>query len=518
MEWLQQLPSPEHLEQVNGETRITLGANRTGALPLCGPNSPQTLDTAADIIWTAQEVEAVGSDFGDLLGVVEGSGAERSRSPISMVSRNGTGSQQNGGEEERLEKVKTSHSRQDSPAAATNYTDLSRTSSASLSEQLCLGRDEATGPGINVECRICGDKASGFHYGVHACEGCKGFFRRTLRLRLEYERCERACIILKKNRNKCQYCRFQKCLALGMSHDAIRYGRMPEAEKKLMAGLLAEELDTQHSGGLDLNTLTKQVYQAYLQNLIMTKKKARSILTGKTSCTSTFVIHDVDTLWQAESGLVWDQLVPGAPLTKEIGVHVFYRCQCTTVETVQELTKFAKSIPGFVDLFLNDQVTLLKYGVHEAIFAMLPSLMNKDGLLVANGKGFVTREFLRSLRKPFSEIMEPKFEFAVKFNALELDDSDLALFVAAIILCGDRPGLMNVKQVEQSQDGILQALDQHLQANHQDSLYLFPKLLNKMADLRQLVTENTLLVQKIKKTESETSLHPLLQEIYKDMY
>lgn len=298
-----------------------------------------------------------------------------------------------------------------------------------------------------------------------------------------------------------------------------------------------------------------------------------------------FVIYDVDTLWKAESGLVWSQLVPGAPLTKEIGVHVFYRCQCTTVETVRELTEFAKCIPGFVDLFLNDQVspsplkpppptphptphrrgvvslrtfllqvTLLKYGVHEAIFAMLPSLMNKDGLLVANGKGFVTREFLRSLRKPFSEIMEPKFEFAVKFNALELDDSDLALFVAAIILCGgeaggffvclffaffftelgvgwddcdfnlcvsppsDRPGLINVKQVEQSQDNILQALDLHLQANHSDSVYLFPKLLQKMADLRQLVTENAHLVQKIKKTESETSLHPLLQEIYKDMY
>lgn len=70
-----------------------------------------------------------------------------------------------------------------------------------------------------------------------------------------------------------------------------------------------------------------------------------------------FVVHDMDTLWQAENGLVWNQLIHGAPPTKEIGVHVFYRCQCTTVETVRELTEFAKSIPGFVGLYLNDQVT-----------------------------------------------------------------------------------------------------------------------------------------------------------------
>lgn len=38
-------------------------------------------------------------------------------------------------------------------------------------------------------------------------------------MKLEYERCERSCKIQKKNRNKCQYCRFQKCLALGMSHN-----------------------------------------------------------------------------------------------------------------------------------------------------------------------------------------------------------------------------------------------------------------------------------------------------------
>uniref|UniRef100_H3DCC4 Peroxisome proliferator-activated receptor delta b n=1 Tax=Tetraodon nigroviridis TaxID=99883 RepID=H3DCC4_TETNG len=494
MEWFQQTGA-EQQEALNGcaepPEAESAGSDSCGGTSASEAADPQELKT-----------QESGSE-------AEEDKEEREAAPASQAQnseRTGTEKESVHGEEQKC-----------SAAAASAYTDLSHTSSPSLSEQLRLGREDGSGAGISVECKVCGDKASGFHYGVHACEGCKGFFRRTVRMKLEYDRCDRSCKIQKKNRNKCQYCRFQKCLSLGMSHDAIRYGRMPEAErKKLVAGLLAEE-SVGKPGCSDLKSLAKQVNSAYLKNLSMTKKRAR-ILAGKTASTSPFVIYDVDTLWKAESGLVWSQLVPGAPLTKEIGVHVFYRCQCTTVETVRELTEFAKCIPGFVDLFLNDQVTLLKYGVHEAIFAMLPSLMNKDGLLVANGKGFVTREFLRSLRKPFSEIMEPKFEFAVKFNALELDDSDLALFVAAIILCGDRPGLINVKQVEQSQDNILQALDLHLQANHSDSVYLFPKLLQKMADLRQLVTENAHLVQKIKKTESETSLHPLLQEIYKDMY
>lgn len=73
---------------------------------------------------------------------------------------------------------------------------------------------------------------------------------------------------------------------------AIRYGRMPEAErKKLVAGLLAEELNLGKPGGSDLKTLAKQVNTAYLKNLSMTKKRARSILTGKTSSTSVHCTH-----------------------------------------------------------------------------------------------------------------------------------------------------------------------------------------------------------------------------------
>ena len=35
----------------------------------------------------------------------------------------------------------------------------------------------------------------------------------------------------------------------------------------------------------------------------------------------------------------------------------FYSCQSRSAEAVREVTEFAKSIPGFVDLDLNDQVT-----------------------------------------------------------------------------------------------------------------------------------------------------------------
>lgn len=81
----------------------------------------------------------------------------------------------------------------------------------------------------------------------------------------------------------------------------------------------------------------------------------------------------------------------------------------------------------------------------------------------------------------------------------------------------DRPGLVNVPHIERMQESIVNVLHLHLKSNHPDNGFLFPKLLQKLVDLRQLVTEHAQLVQEIKKTE-DTSLHPLLQEIYRDMY
>lgn len=70
---------------------------------------------------------------------------------------------------------------------------------------------------INTLCKVCGDTASGNHFGVLSCEACKSFFRRSVRANARYAcRGNRSCAIEKHTRNRCQYCRLQKCVSMGM--------------------------------------------------------------------------------------------------------------------------------------------------------------------------------------------------------------------------------------------------------------------------------------------------------------
>ncbi|CAG0916231.1 unnamed protein product [Notodromas monacha] len=84
-----------------------------------------------------------------------------------------------------------------------------------------------------IPCKVCGDKSSGVHYGVITCEGCKGFFRRSQSSVVNYQ-CPRQknCVVDRVNRNRCQYCRLQKCLVLGMSRDAVKFGRMSKKQRE----------------------------------------------------------------------------------------------------------------------------------------------------------------------------------------------------------------------------------------------------------------------------------------------
>ncbi|CAG5114836.1 unnamed protein product, partial [Candidula unifasciata] len=89
-------------------------------------------------------------------------------------------------------------------------------------------------------CVVCGDRASGRHYGAISCEGCKGFFKRSIRKQLGYAcRGARDCPVTKLHRNRCQYCRLQKCLTVGMRSESVQQERRPSDQRDKVPGNVA---------------------------------------------------------------------------------------------------------------------------------------------------------------------------------------------------------------------------------------------------------------------------------------
>ncbi|XP_041969009.1 steroid hormone receptor ERR1-like isoform X2 [Aricia agestis] len=110
---------------------------------------------------------------------------------------------------------------------------------ASPEQQHCSSTTVAAATGNREDdaqrrlCLVCGDVSSGFHYGVASCEACKAFFKRTIQGNIEYT-CPAAneCEINKRRRKACQACRFRKCLRMGMLREGVRLDRVRGGRQK----------------------------------------------------------------------------------------------------------------------------------------------------------------------------------------------------------------------------------------------------------------------------------------------
>ncbi|KAG9465313.1 hypothetical protein GDO78_018516 [Eleutherodactylus coqui] len=189
-------------------------------------------------------------------------------------------------------------------------------------------------------CAICGDRSSGKHYGVYSCEGCKGFFKRTIRKDLTYTcRDNKDCTVDKRQRNRCQYCRYQKCLATGMKREAVQEERQRGRER---------DGEAEFSGAINEDMPVEKILEAELA----VEQKSDQSLEGGGS--------------------------PSDPVTNI--------CQAADKQLFT-LVEWAKRIPHFSELLLDDQVILLRAGWNELLIASFShrSISVKDGILLATG-------------------------------------------------------------------------------------------------------------------------------------
>ncbi|KAF0991770.1 hypothetical protein HZS_5201 [Henneguya salminicola] len=84
------------------------------------------------------------------------------------------------------------------------------------------------------KCTVCGDRASGIHYKVISCDGCRGFFKRTIRKGIkEICRNNDNCLVNKQTRTCCKACRFNKCMRNGMDSNAVQMNKNKSIKEEI---------------------------------------------------------------------------------------------------------------------------------------------------------------------------------------------------------------------------------------------------------------------------------------------
>jgi len=362
-----------------------------------------------------------------------------------------------------------------------------------------------------VPCKVCGDKASGYHYGVTSCEGCKGFFRRSIQKQIEY-RCLRdgKCLVIRLNRNRCQYCRFKKCLAVGMSRDSVRYGRVPKRSRERgeenrvtqsEADQSARELENKQLAMYDIILTISQAHHA---NCAYTEEKTRGLIRKP-------AIFSLDDYQQSPVDGSPDSLTPDSLEQQKIVMWQHFAVLVTP--SIQRVVEFAKRVPGFLELTQDDQLILIKLGFFEIWLIHISRMINTlDNTLTFCDGSYITRQQMELMFD--HEFVSALFNFMVMFNNLQMNDTEIGLFASVVLLQSERSGIYDTKAIDHSQEKLMEALKLQVGRNHPSEPHQFPSLMMKLAELRSLGSKHAVHLQWFRANWIRLKLPPLFAEIF----
>ncbi|MBN3287716.1 ERR3 protein, partial [Polyodon spathula] len=299
-------------------------------------------------------------------------------------------------------------------------------------------------------CLVCGDFASGYHYGVASCEACKAFFKRTIQGNIEYS-CPvlNECEITKRRRKSCQACRFRKCLQVGMMKEGVRMDRVRGGRQKYKRRI--------DSGSAQ-----------YIKT--PSSKPARS-------AGNKVISH----LLLMEPAPVFAMPDPAAP-----------ESDVKTLTTLCDLLNrellivigWAKHIPGFPSLPLVDQIALLQSGWMEIlVLAVASRSLAFTEELVFAGNFLLDRGQCRSAG--LLDLYSALQQLIGKYQMMGLSPEELVTLKAMALANSDSAHVENVEAVQRLQDGLHEALQEYEGSRQPQDPHRTGKLLMTLPLLRQ---------------------------------
>ncbi|NXV39004.1 VDR protein, partial [Rissa tridactyla] len=249
-------------------------------------------------------------------------------------------------------------------------------------------------------CGVCGDRATGFHFNAMTCEGCKGFFRRSMKRKAMFT-CpfNGDCKITKDNRRHCQACRLKRCVDIGMmkefiltdeevqrKREMILKRKEEEALKESLKPKLSEEqqkvidiLLEAHHKTYDPTYSDFTKFRPPMRSSASSSGAARSssILTQDLSSedsTDLFGSDAFSTFPESVEPQMFSNLVLSEENDESSSVNINFshlsmlpHLADLVSYSIQKVIGFAKMIPGFRDLTAEDQIALLKSSAIEVI-------------------------------------------------------------------------------------------------------------------------------------------------------
>ncbi|XP_043932388.1 bile acid receptor-like isoform X2 [Protopterus annectens] len=355
-------------------------------------------------------------------------------------------------------------------------------------------------------CMVCGDKASGYHYNALTCEGCKGFFRRSITKNATY-RCKSGgnCEMDMYMRRKCQECRLKKCKAVGMLEECLltevqcKSKRLRKNAKKSVDILCNIKVEEEAMNNKYISSTTKLGSAVDRVDLTAEEQQlVNRILDAHQKCK---IQMDTARMFLQEAADTEQSVL---------------RLSETSVQHIQILVEFTKRLPGFQRLDREDQIALLKGSTVEAMFLHSAQIYNQrvrdDSLTVSKSHGvysgftecfhsdgfdqsealhadYIHTDVTNKVDTKYGvaeDLIAPMFNFYRSMGELNVSETEYALLAATTILSSDRPHLKDKEHVDKLQEPLLEILHKYSKMYHPEDSQHFARLLGRLTELRTL--------------------------------